>query len=115
MVEPKGKARVKDSAPLNTPKATTIVSSVRLDGTTVPKFLSGVMNGSMFLDYIQHELVRSLHAGDLVVMDNLRCHKVKGVKEAIIFLTRRGTRRRCIPVRSHIRSGSSPHTSGIRG
>lgn len=79
----KGKARVKDSAPLNTPKATTIVSSVRLDGTTVPKFLSGAMNGSMFLDYIQHELVPSLHAGDLVIMDNLRCHKVKGVKEAI--------------------------------
>ena len=52
----KGKARVKDSAPLNTPKATTIVSSVRLDGTTVPKFFSGSMNGSMFLDYIQHEL-----------------------------------------------------------
>ena len=41
------------------------------------------MNGSMFLDCIQHELVPSLHAGDLVIMDNLRCHKVKGVKEAI--------------------------------
>ena len=79
----KGKARVKDSAPLNTPKTTTIVSSVRLDGTTVPKFLSGAMNGSMFLDYIQHELVPSLHDGDLVIMDNLRCHKVQGVKEAI--------------------------------
>lgn len=79
----KGKGRVKDSAPMNTPKATTIVSSVRLDGTTIPKFLSGAMNGGMFLDYIQHELVPSLHAGDLVIMDNLRCHKVKGVKEAI--------------------------------
>lgn len=41
------------------------------------------MNGSMFLDYIQHELVPSLHTGDLVIMDNLRCHTVKGVKEAI--------------------------------
>jgi transposase len=78
-----GKERVKDSAPLNTPKTTTIVSSVRLDGATIPKFLSGSMNGSMFLDYIQNELVPSLHAGDLVIMDNLRCHKVKGVKEAI--------------------------------
>ncbi len=79
----KGKERVKDSAPLNTPKATTIISSVRLDGTTVPKFLAGSMNGSMFLDYIQHDLVPSLHTGDLIIMDNLRCHKVKGVKEAI--------------------------------
>jgi transposase len=79
----KGKARVKDSTPLNTPKATTIVSSVRLEGTTIPEFLSGAMNGSMFLDYIQLELVPALHAGDLVIMDNLRCHKVRGVKEAI--------------------------------
>ena len=79
----KGKERVKDSAPLNTPKTTTIVSSVRLDGTTVPQFFSGSMNGNMFLDYIQYKLIPSLHAGDLVIMDNLRCHKVKGVKEAI--------------------------------
>ena len=27
--------------------------------------------------------MKALHAGDLVIMDNLRCHKVKGVKEAI--------------------------------
>ena len=78
-----GKERVQDSAPLNTPKTTTILSSVRLDGTTVPKFFSGSMNGSMFLDYVQHELAPSLNTGDLVIMDNLRCHKVKGVKEAI--------------------------------
>jgi len=79
----KGKERVKDSAPLNTPKTTTILSSVRIDGTTVAKFFTGTMNGDLFLDYIQHDLVPSLHAGDLVIMDNLRCHKVKGVKEAI--------------------------------
>lgn len=79
----KGKERVKDSAPLNTPKTTTILSSVRIDGTTVAKFLTRPMNGDLFLDYIQHDLVPSLHAGDLVIMENLRCHKVKGVKEAI--------------------------------
>ena len=53
------------------------------DGTTVPQFFSGSMNGNMFLGYIQHKLIPSLHAGDLVIMDNLRCHKVKGIKEAI--------------------------------
>lgn len=41
------------------------------------------MNGNLFLDYIQHDLVPSLHAGALVIMDNLRCHKVKGVKDSI--------------------------------
>ena len=79
----KGKERIKDSAPLNTPKATTILSSVRADGTTVAKFFSGSMNGDLFLDYIRHDLTPALHGGDLVIMDNLRCHKVRGVKEAI--------------------------------
>ena len=36
------------------------------------------------INYIQHELVPSLHVGDLVIMDNLRCHKIKGIKEAIL-------------------------------
>lgn len=79
----KGKERVRDSAPLNTPKATTILSSVRADGTTVAKFFSGSMNGDLFLDYIQNDLVPTLHDGDIIIMDNLRCHKVDGVKEAI--------------------------------
>lgn len=36
-----------------------------------------------FLDYIKNTLAPTLHKGDIVIMDNLRCHKVKGVKEAI--------------------------------
>jgi transposase len=79
----KWKERVRDSTPLNTPKTTTILSSVRADGKTVAKFFSGSMNGDLFLDYIQHDLAPTLHAGDLVIMDNLRCHKVSGVKKAI--------------------------------
>lgn len=77
----KGKERVIDNAPLNTPKTTTILSSVRADGTTVAKFFSGSMNGDIFLDYIQNDLVPTLHDGDWVIMDNLRCHKVQGVKK----------------------------------
>jgi transposase len=79
----KGKERVMDSAPLNTPKTTSLLSSVRADGTTIRKFFSGALNGEIFLKYIQEDLAPSLHLGDFVVMDNLRCHKVAGVKEAI--------------------------------
>jgi transposase len=78
-----GKQRVEDFAPLNTPKTTTILSSVRTDGTTVRKFISGSLNGKIFLEYIQEDLAPSLHVGDFVIMDNLRCHKVEGVIEAI--------------------------------
>jgi transposase len=75
--------RANDHAPLNTGKTTTIVSSVRTDGTTVPTFLSGSLNGETFKDYIEQHLAPTLHEGDIVVMDNLRCHKVKGIKQAI--------------------------------
>jgi transposase len=79
----KGKERVMGSAPVNTPKTTTILSSVRADGTTIRKFFSGALNGEIFLKYIQENLAPTLHPGDFVIMDNLRCHKVKGVKEAV--------------------------------
>jgi transposase len=79
----RGKQRVKDSVPLNKPKTTTILSSVRAEGKTVRKFFSGALNGDIFLKYIQEDLAPTLHKGDLVVMDNLRCHKVEGVIEAI--------------------------------
>lgn len=78
-----GKARVHDHAPLNTPKGTTIVSSVRLDGTTAYENFQGSLTGEKFLNYVQNTLAPTLRKGDVVVMDNLRCHKVKGVKEAV--------------------------------
>jgi transposase len=60
-----------------------IFSSVRTDGTTVPLFLSGSLNGETFRKYIEQRLVPTPHTGDIAVMDNLRCHKVKRVKQAI--------------------------------
>mgnify|MGYP006325206021 CR=1 FL=1 len=41
------------------------------------------MNGASFLTYVEHFLAPVLRQGDIVVMDNLASHKVKGVKEAI--------------------------------
>ncbi|MFT8890095.1 MAG: transposase [Ethanoligenens sp.] len=74
---------MKDATPLNTPKNTTILSSVRAGGTTVHQYFAGALNGKLFLKYIQEFLAPSLHDGGLVIMDNLRCHKVDGVREAI--------------------------------
>jgi len=79
----KNKKRVHDYAPRNTPKKTTLVSSVRLDGTQAYEFFQGSLNGENFLSYIKNTLVPTLRKGDIVVMDNLSCHKVKGVREAI--------------------------------
>jgi transposase len=43
----------------------------------------GAINGELFLAYVQQILVPTLKQGDIVIMDNLRAHKVAGVREAI--------------------------------
>ena len=43
----------------------------------------GSLNGEIFREYITKFLVPTLKPGDIVVMDNLSSHKVKGVAEAI--------------------------------
>ena len=41
------------------------------------------MNGEMFLAWVRQGLVPTLRPGDVVVMDNLSTHKIRGVREAI--------------------------------
>jgi transposase len=64
-------------------KTTTFVAALRQDGLTVPTVVDGAMNGTIFLAYVQQQLVPMLQPGDIVVMDNLSAHKVAGVREAI--------------------------------
>ena len=45
--------------------------------------LEGATNGDVFLAYVTHVLAPTLRPGDIVVMDNLRAHKVAGVEQAI--------------------------------
>jgi hypothetical protein len=53
------------------------------DALTAPYVTDGAMNGSSFLAYVEQVLVPTLRKGDTVFMDNLRSHKIDGVKEAI--------------------------------
>ena len=41
------------------------------------------MNGDIFRVFVQQVLAPTLCEGDVVVMDNLPSHKVKGIEEAI--------------------------------
>ena len=41
------------------------------------------MNGDAFLTYIAPQLAPCLSAGDIVILDNLSTHKVKGIGEII--------------------------------
>ena len=64
-------------------KTTTLVAGLRCDQVTAPMVADGAMDGAMFLAYVKAFLCPTLKPGDLVIADNLSCHKVAGVAEAI--------------------------------
>jgi transposase len=72
----------------------TLISGIRLEGPCAPWLFEGPMNGEMFLAWVQQGLAPRLQAGDLVIMDNLATHKIRGVREA---LEAAGARLRYLP------------------
>ena len=64
-------------------KTTTFLAGLRHDHISAPLVLDGPMNGPAFLAYIEQFLVPTLEPGDIVIMDNLPAHKVRGVRSAI--------------------------------
>ena len=64
-------------------KITTFLAALRCSGITAPFVIDHPMDGAIFLAYVRQCLVPTLTAGDIVVMDNLKPHKVAGVREAI--------------------------------
>ena len=77
---PKNKRAV-DSAPLNKPVTTTVLSSIRLDGTTVHTTYQGGTTAQRFYDYIKDILIPSLKKDDVVIMDNMHSHHAKKVTQ----------------------------------
>ena len=53
---------------------TTMISSVRLDGTTAAMEIAGAADSEVFREYVRRILAPTLSPGDMVVMDNLRTH-----------------------------------------
>lgn len=79
---PRGE-RCRASIPHGHWKTTTFTAGLRLNGLTAPLVLDGPMDGECFLAYVEQVLAPSLHPGDVVVMDNLPAHRVRGIREAI--------------------------------
>jgi transposase len=75
--------RVIDNAPESHWCTTTMISSVRLDGSTACMVVDGATDKEVFQAYVQHILLPTLKAGDIVVMDNLSSHKNNQVKTMI--------------------------------
>ena len=64
-------------------KTLTLVAALRVDRMTAPYTIDGAIDGPSFLAYVEQVLAPTLHKGDIVFMDNLRAHKIVGVREAI--------------------------------
>jgi len=62
---------------------TSLLSSVRMDGTIIPCVFDDSLDGDLFKEYIRWFLGPTLKTGDIVVMDNLSSHKVSGIVEMI--------------------------------
>jgi transposase len=75
--------RVIDNAPEGHWCTTTMISSVRLDGSTACMVVDGATDKEVFQAYVQHILLPTLKVGDIVVMDNLSSHKNNQVKTMI--------------------------------
>jgi transposase len=64
-------------------KTTTFLAALRVSGLTAPLVVDGAINGEIFLGYLEQHLVPTLRPGDIVILDNLKAHKVAGVHKAI--------------------------------
>jgi len=75
--------RVVDAVPRGHGKTTTLVAAFRLGGPFAPMVVDGAPDGELFVAYLRQELAPLLRSGDILVLDNLPTHEVKGVAEAV--------------------------------
>ena len=72
-----------DATPINTPAGTTVLSSIRLNGSLVYTTYQGGTTAQRFREYIGKQLIPSLEKDDVVIMDNMRSHHAKIVTELL--------------------------------
>ena len=85
--------RVFDHAPAGHWCTTTMISSIRLDGSTACMTIPGATTAEIFRTYVERVLVPTLRPGDAVVLDNLSSHKdpdtlalIQNVGAEVLFL-----------------------------
>lgn len=60
-----------------------MLATLTFSGITAPMTIGGAVDGTVFKVYVEQVLCPTLEIGDIVIMDNLPAHKVKGIKELI--------------------------------
>ena len=75
--------RVFDSVPQNYGENITMLACLSAEGLSAPMTVEGAVDGAVFKVYVEQVLAPTLLPGDVVIMDNLGAHKVKGIREAV--------------------------------
>ena len=78
-----GGARIHESTPDGRWKILTILGAISTRGMIATMTIEAATDREIFLAYLDKVLCPQLRPGDVVVMDNLSSHKVKGVRERI--------------------------------
>ena len=73
--------RAVDKTPLNTPCNTTVLSSIRLNGDCAYTVYPGGTTAERFAEYLKTKLLPTLSEADIIVMNNMRSHHAKVVKQ----------------------------------
>ena len=75
--------RLDAAVPFGHWKTTTFTAALRSTGLTAPMVIDGATTGDLFVAYVKQVLVPTLRPGDIVVADNLACHKRSEARAAI--------------------------------
>lgn len=67
--------RIYDYVPDVRFKRTSIISTVRLNGDSVPFMFKGTLDGDLFIGYIEQFLAPTLKEGDILILDSCSAHK----------------------------------------
>jgi len=78
-----GGQRAVDPTPHGHWSTTTMISALRVDGSSADMVIDSATDGTVFLTYVQKILAPTLKANELVIMDNLSSHKMAPVVAAI--------------------------------
>ncbi len=78
-----GGARIHETTPDGRWKILTILGAISTRGMIATMTIEAATDREIFLAFLDEVLCPKLRLGDVVVMDNLSSHKVKGVRERI--------------------------------
>lgn len=75
--------RVRGLAPHGHWRTMTFVAALRHDSIVAPCVFDGPINGVSFRAWVDQQLLDTIKAGDIIVMDNLGSHKSRAIRQAI--------------------------------